>query len=103
MLGHCFSAKYLVSFFSFKIISLGKRAGQLPFIMSCDCSCPLSLHYGTQDWSAVHDCGISSSYSLTFESIVNLEVSQQRTVFDKKIFKCFLLVAMAIRILPEVD
>ena len=32
----------------------------------CYYKCYIALSHGAMDWSAVCDCGISSSYSLTF-------------------------------------
>ena len=28
-------------------------------LMSCDCWCALTITYGSMDWPAVHDCGVS--------------------------------------------
>ena len=36
------------------------------FLVSCDCWCSVAIPHGAVDWSAVCECGISSSYSLTF-------------------------------------
>ena len=55
---------------SFAIILKRKRElVALLFIvlrMSCYCECYVTLPHGTVGWSAVCDCGISWSYSLTF-------------------------------------
>ena len=36
------------------------------FSMSCYCKCPVALPHGTVGWSAVCECRISWSYSITF-------------------------------------
>ena len=43
------------------------------FLMSSGCKCSVSLSGGAMGWSAVYDCGISWSYSLT-HCIHNLTV-----------------------------
>ena len=46
-----------------------ERAGYFAFIVfwiSCYSKCPVALPYGAVGWSAVCDCGVSWSYSLTF-------------------------------------
>ena len=35
------------------------------FLMSCDCYCSVALPHAAVGWSAVCDCGISWTYSLT--------------------------------------
>ena len=39
------------------------------YFMSCDCLCSVALPRGSVGWSAVCDCGISWSYSLTFYTV----------------------------------
>ena len=51
-----------------------ERAGcfaVIVFRISCYCKCPVSLPLGAVGWSAVCDCGISCSYSLTFSKLRN--------------------------------
>ena len=66
----CFIMNYLVS--SLVICNhLGgeERAGcfaWIVFLMSCDCLRSVIFPHGAMERSAVSDCGISRSYSLTF-------------------------------------
>ena len=72
----CLSLFALLSvLFSFVIILKRKRAGCFAFIvlrMSCYCKCFVALPPDGVGWSAVCDCGISFSYSLTFWLIFSL-------------------------------
>ena len=68
----CYAVLSVLS--SFAIISLAEeeRASCFTVIvlfLSCDCKCSVSLPHGAAGWSAVCDCGISWSYSLTFYKI----------------------------------
>ena len=60
----CFALLYVHS--SFTIILMGKRAGCFAkFVLLVSCDCGVALPCGAMGLSAVCDCGISSSYSLT--------------------------------------
>ena len=62
-----YASLYVLS--SFAIILTRKRelvALLFVFWMPCYCKCPVALPQGAVGWSAVCDCGISWSYSLTF-------------------------------------
>ena len=51
--------------------------------MSCDFWCSVALPHGVVGWSAVYDCGISLSYSLTiylfssYSSIFLIKIQQK--------------------------
>ena len=63
----CYAVLCVLS--SFAITSLGKRelvVFLFVFLMSCGCYHSLLLPRDAVGWSAVCDCGISLSYSLTF-------------------------------------
>ena len=89
--GFCFVIQYIVSFLVFAIAVLRdhpktdktkvlKTNGSLmkveqlqnalleslAFLMTCGCYRPLPLHHGVVGWSAVCDCDIHCSNSLTF-------------------------------------
>ena len=54
---------------SFPIFLKRKRELDALLLLSYGCLvtvCSVALHYGAVGWSAVCDCGISGSYSLTF-------------------------------------
>ena len=64
MLGPCFIMQYLVSF----LVLQSERDGcftLIVFLMYCDCYCSVGLLHCVVGWSAVCDCVISLSYSLT--------------------------------------
>ena len=59
---------YVHSSFAIKMTRKLERAGCFAFIvfrMYCYCKCSMALSNGVTGWSAVCDCGISCSYSLT--------------------------------------
>ena len=68
MVGPCFVVHYLLS--SFAIHLLGKKVSWLLYfnclLRSFDSKCSVCLPRGAVGWSAVCDCDVFSSYSLTF-------------------------------------
>ena len=50
-------------------------AAQIDFLLSRCCECSSPIPHGAVVWSAVCDCGISCSYSLTFRSIPMLVIT----------------------------
>ena len=70
MLGLCFVLQYIVSCLVLLSSCLERESQLLYFccvLMSSHCYRPLTLRHGAMDWSVVCDCGISSSYLLTFQ------------------------------------
>ena len=83
--GLWFSMHYFMSFLVLQSSWRGReRAGFFAFIvfwMSCYCKCLVALPRGAVYWSAVYDCGISWSYSLTFVLLILVHIhsfSRQR-------------------------
>ena len=67
--GPSFVMQYFVSFWFCNGLDEEKRAGcftLIAFLIPCACWCSVSLPYSAVGCSAVCDCGISLSYSLTF-------------------------------------
>ena len=55
---------------------------------ACDCWCSVALPHGVVGWSAVCDCGISCSYSLTFGGLLSFSNVPQRLARIFKNFAC---------------
>ena len=62
---------------SFAIILMGKR--ELVALLCLSSWCPVALPHGAVSWSAVCDCGIFWSYSLTFYILIHSFKIQQKS------------------------